>query len=94
MQGDELDALIRKGEKEIRALENTLFLMNGRNHEYRESVLHADDDGQLSTEKDQLDGQVGLPAVTVSCIPSSLSHPMSINSPFLPCVSGCSITLH
>lgn len=36
-EGDKLDAQIRKAEKEIRALENTLKVMNGRNEQYRKS---------------------------------------------------------
>lgn len=34
-EGDALDQKIRKAEKEIKALENTLKMMNDRNEEYR-----------------------------------------------------------
>ena len=34
-EGDDLDAKIKKAEKEIRALENTLRLLNARNETYR-----------------------------------------------------------
>merc|ERR1719247_576671 len=41
-EGDELDAKIRKCEREIRALENTLKLLTVRNTAYRESFQKAD----------------------------------------------------
>lgn len=37
-QGDQLDASIRKAEKEIRALENTLRLMYNRNDSFRRNL--------------------------------------------------------
>ena len=45
-QGDELDANIRKAEKEIRALENTLRLLNGRNEQYRKSFKKVSDSSE------------------------------------------------
>ncbi|KAJ3177443.1 Coiled-coil domain-containing protein 39 [Geranomyces variabilis] len=41
-EGDELDAQIRKAEKEIKALENTLKMMNDRNEEYRMNLYKAE----------------------------------------------------
>ena len=36
-KGDEYDNAIKKAEKEIKALENTLKLMNIKNEQYRQS---------------------------------------------------------
>ncbi|KAK0041425.1 coiled-coil domain-containing protein 39 [Biomphalaria pfeifferi] len=56
-EGDNLDAKIRKAEKEIRALENTLKLMNGRNEQYRKSFNKITDTSDEMDEKRQLDEQ-------------------------------------
>ncbi|XP_064639257.1 coiled-coil domain-containing protein 39-like [Lineus longissimus] len=57
-EGDDLDAKIRKAEKEIRALENTLRLMNSRNEQYRKSFNKVTDTSEEMEEKQQLDEQL------------------------------------
>ncbi|KAJ7376952.1 Coiled-coil domain-containing protein 39, partial [Desmophyllum pertusum] len=57
-EGDELDAKIRKAEKEIRALENTLRLMNGRNETYRKSFNKVDEMSEEFDEKQRMEDQM------------------------------------
>ncbi|XP_071508551.1 coiled-coil domain-containing protein 39-like [Diadema antillarum] len=56
--GDELDAKIRKAEKEIKALENTLRLMNGRNEQYRKSFNRVTETSEEFEEKQRLEEQL------------------------------------
>lgn len=56
-EGDELDGKIRKTEREIKALENTLKLMNDRNEQYRSSLHQADLDSKDVQHKELLDQQ-------------------------------------
>ncbi|KAJ1334667.1 hypothetical protein BSLG_007822 [Batrachochytrium salamandrivorans] len=54
-EGDELDANIRRAEKEIRALENTLKLMNDRNESYRMNLYRAELDSKDVQHKEMLE---------------------------------------
>eukprot|EP00118_Oscarella_pearsei_P001072 m.6513 g.6513 ORF g.6513 m.6513 type:complete len:941 (+) comp16077_c0_seq2:56-2878(+) len=56
-KGDEVDAKLRKAEKEIRALENTLKLMNGRNETYRKGFNKVDQTSAEYEEKQRLEDQ-------------------------------------
>ena len=56
-KGDMLDAKIRKAEKEIRALENTLRLLNGRNETYRKSFNSVKDTSEVVEDKEKLEQQ-------------------------------------
>ncbi|XP_041120137.1 coiled-coil domain-containing protein 39 isoform X2 [Polyodon spathula] len=54
-EGDELDAKIRKSEKELRALENTLHVINSRNSTYRKSFQRVTETSEEYEEKLKLD---------------------------------------
>ncbi|XP_063075553.1 coiled-coil domain-containing protein 39 [Engraulis encrasicolus] len=56
-QGDGLDAKIRKTEKEIHALENTLQVMNSRNGIYRKSFNKVTEESEEYQEKLKLEAQ-------------------------------------
>ena len=48
-KGDQLDADIRKAEKETRALENTVRLLTSRNQTYHRSLARVTDNSQSLT---------------------------------------------
>ncbi|XP_041946253.1 coiled-coil domain-containing protein 39 [Alosa sapidissima] len=56
-QGDTLDAKIRKAEKEVLALENTLHVVNSRNHTYRKSFNRVTESSEEYQEKLKLEGE-------------------------------------
>jgi len=45
-EGDELDARIRKTEKEIQAMENTLKLINATNENYKRNLFAVDEESK------------------------------------------------
>jgi chromosome segregation ATPase len=53
-QGDELDDKIRKAEKEIRSLENTLGHLVSRNQRYKENFQKANEQSQADIEEKQM----------------------------------------
>ncbi|XP_068137178.1 coiled-coil domain-containing protein 39 [Hyperolius riggenbachi] len=55
--GDELDAKIRKAEKEINALENTLQVVNGCNSSYKKSLQKVTETSEEYEEKLQMEEQ-------------------------------------
>jgi len=57
-EGDDLDAKIKKAEKEIRALENTLRLLNARNETYRQSFRKVTSDSEEAEQRHQLEEQL------------------------------------
>ncbi|TPX65201.1 hypothetical protein SpCBS45565_g05309 [Spizellomyces sp. 'palustris'] len=56
-EGDELDAKIRKAEKEIKALENTLKMMNDRNEDYRMNLYKAEQNSKDIQHREMLEQQ-------------------------------------
>ncbi|KAG4093015.1 hypothetical protein H8356DRAFT_949730 [Neocallimastix lanati (nom. inval.)] len=56
-KGDEYDNAIKKAEKEIKALENTLKLMNIKNEQYRQSVSYGEITKKETEQKELLEQQ-------------------------------------
>ena len=56
-EGDLLDSKIEKAEKEIRALENTLTVMNSKNECFRKMLQKIDPTGEDAVELENLEGQ-------------------------------------
>lgn len=57
-EGDELDAKIKKAEKELRALENTLSVVNSNNQSYKETYSKAGGQSDLIMQKEELEQQL------------------------------------
>ncbi|ORX54759.1 hypothetical protein BCR36DRAFT_581646 [Piromyces finnis] len=56
-KGDDYDNAIKKAEKEIKALENTLKLMNIKNEQYRQSISYGEITRKESEQKELLEQQ-------------------------------------
>ena len=70
MQGDDLDVKIRKGEREVRALENTLQMMDGRNGKLKQSLRRVDGDSDEEQRIERLKTQVQLATRVCQAVPS------------------------
>lgn len=57
-EGDELDAKIKKAERELRALENTLEVVNSNNETYKQSYSKAGDQSESMIQKEELEQQL------------------------------------
>ena len=57
-EGDELDAKIKKAEKELRALENTLEVVNSNNETHKMSYSKAGDQSEAVIQKQELEQQL------------------------------------
>nr|CAD7438248.1 unnamed protein product [Timema bartmani] len=56
-EGDALDSKIRRAEKEIKAMENTLVVVNATNDTYKKSLAIVDEDSPEYQEKAELESQ-------------------------------------
>ncbi len=57
-EGDDLDAKIKKAERELRALENTLEVVNSNNETYKQSFTRAGEQSEGMLQKEELDQQL------------------------------------
>ncbi|CAF0859941.1 unnamed protein product [Brachionus calyciflorus] len=57
-KGDELDAKIKKAEKELRALENTLSVVNSNNESCKQLYSKADNQSETLIQKEELEQQL------------------------------------
>lgn len=57
-EGDDLDAKIKKAERELRALENTLEVVNSNNETYKQSYSKAGEHSEGMMQKEELEQQL------------------------------------